>query len=213
MKKLGILAFAILMSLSSCKKDKNDNGMLAVFSISGTASSALYGVGITEGNKTAKAFVDLKQKKVYTIDEALTHQSDLNFVFASSYGSGGNINQQAKHLMVSSLNNGYSWHTNTGDRTLAEFGVRTECYFYYLTADDLPNFAELQSKQQLDELFAKLKPEHATQWTNCNEVQPNSNTVFNLAFKTHQGKRGVFRMTNYIPDKPFNYTIEVRMEK
>lgn len=213
MKKLGILTLAILIGLSSCKKDKNNNSMLEVFSITGTASSVLYGTGITEGNRTAKAFVDLKQKKVYTIDEALNRQSDLNFVFASSYYAGTNINQQARHLMVSSLNNGNAWHTNTGDRTLAEFGVRTECYFYYLSSDDLPNFADLQSKQQLDELFAKLKPEHARQLTNCNEVNPNSNSVFNLAFKTHQGKRGVFRMTNYIPDKPFNYTIEVRMEK
>lgn len=214
MKKLSILVLAILIGSSSCKKeDKIEKNKLDIFTINGTASSPWYGAGITEGNRIAKAFVDLKNKKVYTFDEALNHQSDLNFVFSSSYYAGNIIQDSARELSASSLNSGRAWYTGTGDRSLAEFGVRTECTFYYLNTEDLPNFSDLQDQQQLVAIFAKLKPENARQFYNCNEVNPTSNRVFNIAFKTHQGKRGIFRMTSYIPNKPFSFTIEVRMEK
>ena len=214
MKKLGILAITVLMSLSSCKKeDKTDKDKLDIFTVNGTASSPWYGTGITEGNRIAKAFVDLKNRKVYTFDEALNYQSDLNFVFSSSYYAGNTIRDSARELSVSSLNSGRAWYTNTADRSLAEFGVRTECSFYSLNNEDLPIFSDLQNQQQLAAIFTKLKPENARQYYNCNEVSQTSNRVFNIAFKTHQGKRGIFRMTSYIPNKPFSYTIEVRMEK
>ena len=214
MKKLAILSLAILFTLASCKKEnKTDDGKLEIFTISGTASSPWYGSGITEGNRTAKAFVDLKNKKVYTFDEALAHQSDLNFVFSSSYYAGNVIQESARELSASSLNSGRAWYTGTGDRSLAEFGVRTECSFYSLTSENLSNFYDLQNLQQLDAVFATLKPEYARQFYNCNEVSATSNRVFNIAFKTHDGKKGVFRMTSYIPNKPFSYSIDVRMEK
>ena len=214
MKKLLIIAFAISFGLSSCKKDKKTEqvGKLDIFAINGTASSPWYGTGITEGNRTAKAFVDLKNKKVYTFDEALSHQSDLNFVFSSSYYAGNNIPESARELSASSLNSGRGWYTNTADRSLVEFGVRTECSFYHLDPDQLSDFSQLNSIEQLDAIFAKLKPETARQFFNCNEVSPTSSRVLNIAFKTHQGKRGVYRMTSYVPNKPFAFAIEVRME-
>lgn len=213
MKKLAIFSLAILLGLGSCKKEKGtDRAKLDVFTISGTASSPWYGTGITEGNRTAKAFVDLNNRKVYTFDEALAHQSDLNFVFCSSYYA-GNLPESARELTVSSLNSGRGWNTNTADRSLVEFGVRTECTFYSLTPENLSDFSTLETTQQLDVVFATLKPQSARQFFNCNEVNTSSNRVFNIAFKTHQGKRGVFRMTSYIPNKPFGYSIEVKMEK
>jgi len=214
MKKLSILVLTILIGFGSCKKEDNtDRDKLDIFTINGTASSPWYGTGITEGNRIAKAFVDLTNRKVYTFDEALSQQSELNFVFSSSYYAGNIIQDSARELNVSSLNSGRAWYTNTGDRSLAEFGVRTECTFYSLNTEDLPNFSDLQNQQQLAAIFAKLKPENARQFYNCNEVNPTSNRVFNIAFKTHPGKRGIFRLTSYSPNKPFSYAIEVRMEK
>lgn len=206
---------AVLIGLSSCKKDNKggSNKQLEIFTLSGTASSPWYGNGLTEGNRIAKAFVDLRNKKNYTIEEAVNHQSDLNIVFSSSYFVGNNIPESARELMGSSLNSGRSWYTGTGDRSLNEFGLKTECFFNILNSDDLPNFSALQNQQQLEDLFAKLKPEHFLQFFTCNSFSNSTSVVNNIAFKTHTGKRGVLRMTNYIPNKPFSYSIEVRMEK
>lgn len=216
-KAIPLICVIAVFILLSCKKDnpaEPQSPALVELTLNGSASSAWYGTGLRQENYIAKAFISLSQEKTLSYAEAERAQSDLDIVCATSYFA-GNIPVGSRSLQISSLSSGRGWDTNTADRKLDGFGVRTKCYFKLLPDHQSTALTALKTVQDLDKLFADIGFRHRgeIEYIYANDATTAaSGQAYNIAFQTESGRRGVLRLLNYSANKPFSYQFRILVE-
>lgn len=221
MKTIKTITCLLLLTAfaTSCSKDNDsaEHDMLDEFTIGGTASSAYF---TTPNNATpapendqAKAFISLSDRRVYSWAQALTDQSKMDIVLGTSYYQQPNTpNAQPNGsvgLKLSSLADGSAWEANTNGRDIKDFTHRSSFKMARITK----SYSDINTVHDLDEVFATVKDDD---WQEQNALIDRYGTEVStniLVFKTQDAKRGVMRLNNYNPYKPFIYEIAFKMEQ
>lgn len=215
-----LVIFSLLVLFASCKKDKveqiNQGVPLNEFTIDGTAMSSYW---TTPNNATpspendqAKAFISFTDNRVYNYTQALTDQSKIDMVLGTSYyRKSGAIDQYTAGsigLQVSSMYSGRAFSSQTNGRKITDFITRK--VFYLKKHSDYIN---IKTVKDLDEIFSKLKDDDFEQSDAFIDNYGGQTLINNLLFKTAEGKRGIMKLNSYNSNKPFIYSITIKIEK
>jgi hypothetical protein len=208
MKKYVLLAIALLAltGLNSCSKhnDSAPEPDYLEFTLSGNASS---GTLTDAENKAAKTFISVTNKMTMDYAGALANQGKTDMVLrASNYN--GNIPEKTRGLFVSSMQEG----DYGGNSTLDDFTTKLSCKFAQLNNEF--TFESITDLASLKAGFAKISADDFNESASLiSGTGSNMISINSLAFKTAFGKVGIMRVSGYNPQKPFTYTIQVKMER
>jgi hypothetical protein len=207
MKKRLLLCLSCSLLLFSCgKKDEDKNNAnpqpagLRTFTLNATASSSH---NTAAENTASKSFLSMSNEAAYTYAEASSKQADLDFTVRTSYYNGAPPASTANIFVGSILNDVYR-----GDENVQAFGIRNATTTAFLNSQSPQvDFDAIRTPAQLDSLFGKLS---AASFTATGDFTVSGKSL--VAFKDHRGKRGLITVTNYNANKPFNFTMQVKME-
>lgn len=199
MKKINYLlvGIAMLCTFNACKKDKSE---LMSYTVTGTASSSYMN---DADNKAATTFIDFTNQQAYNYATALQHQSTTDVVMRTSF-----YNTQppagSANLFMSSIK-GQGAAAWGGSGNLDDFGVKNTTML--ATVQGKISFEGVTDQVTLDDAFSKVP---ANAWGTYTSDINTASTV--VAFKLQSGRKGIFRISNYNANKPFSYTMDVKME-
>ncbi|MES2062380.1 MAG: hypothetical protein V4456_10700 [Bacteroidota bacterium] len=215
---LGVLLLAIVVT--SCKKEGNGpqgSATLEEFTIDGTATSSYWVVPNyaypAPENDQAKAFVSLGDKRVYNYPQALTDQSKIDMVLGTTFyrqpGTPDQYTEGSVGLHISSMASGWAFGTNTNGREITDFTHRKSFHITHTQK----SYANINTLKDLDAAIAEIKDDNWGEADAFKDKYGNEVLINTLVFKTEEGKRGIMKLNSYDSNKPFIYSISIKMEK
>lgn len=215
---LGLLL--LTTAVISCKKSSNESQASATldeFVIEGTATSSYWTVPNNAypapENDQAKAFISLSDKRGYNYTQALTDQSKIDMVLGTTYyrqpGTPDQYTEGSVGLHVSSMASGWAFGTNTNGRNITDFTHRKSFHI----AQTQKSYAYVNTLKDLDAAITEIKDDNWGEADAFKDKYGNEVLINTLVFKTQEGKRGIMKLNSYDPNKPFIYSISIKIEK